>query len=113
MRYSRCIQLTIGLLCFVGAACQNPNEKLAAEKYEAAVEISKAEQKVEKVRDEAREKIVDAQTQGAIEVEEAKIEATEEIAEAKREVAEEKIEATEEIVDAEQKAETDPDPQLP
>lgn len=110
MRGLRYWQLALGFICLVGAGCQTPNEKLEAEKQKAAVNIGKAEQKVERVREAAEKQIEGAQ--GAA-VDEAKIEATKEIGEAKREVGDEKVEATENIADAEEKAKTDPDPQLP
>ena len=93
------------------AGCKSPEEKLKQERKEAVKEVSKAEQKVDKVRQDEAKKI--AESQGAKEVEDAKIKATEHIADANKDVQDEKVEATKEVTDAEQKAKKDEAPALP
>jgi hypothetical protein len=110
MSYTTYLRLGVLTLCLVCAACKNPDQKLESEKQKAGTNIRKAEQNVDKTREDVRTRIQNAQGPA---VDKAKIEATEEIAEAKRKVEDEKVKATEDVTDAEQKAKVEPSPELP
>lgn len=110
MSYAKYMRWGLLALCLTCAACKDPDQKLESERQKAATNIREAELNVNKVREDERARIKQAQGPA---VDEAKIDATKAIAEAKGKVEDEKIKATTNITDAEQKAKTDPNPQLP
>ncbi|MBP9838176.1 MAG: hypothetical protein KBC84_05630 [Proteobacteria bacterium] len=103
--------IVAGLLSVFSVACETPSEKVVSEKAKAEVQINKAQENVEAVRNDASKKIEDAR--GALVVEEAKIKATQDIADAKSKVADEKVQATEKIAESEAKAKKESNPELP
>ncbi len=81
------------------SACRSADEKVAAEKREAAKEIGEANKDVADTQANAAKKVQSAAT--VQQKEDAKVEGTLDVAEAKKKVEDEKIEATKEVTKAE------------